>query len=315
MMVKGTITDSVRLPRRVQDLPPLEMGQYVVMTTYWKHAKYTDFCRMTTVVHEHNGSVVNYALAQYYFTGEPHKVSPKKNRCNKAFHPTTPSTFHFIKENARRPLGPGTVFDCTFEEAGGGVIDDEAISDVPRNLQQVKNARQRLRMKKQNDEFQDLLSFSAENDDVKGLQWTPTPRVMFVNKGQIAEIVTNCCDPNATGVFSIDTTHNVCNFYVTATSYQNQKFIHKQTGRVANLPGPAMFHVKQNASQFLDFANTLLEAKYEFQQVQYVGRDRSQSQKVFLKPLKGAKFLPCKKHLEDDTKPKMSTLGIKLDEQ
>ena len=296
------------------DRPPLEMGQYVVMTTYWKHAKYTDFCRMTTVVHNHDGSVVNYALAQYYFTGKPHKVSPKKNRSNKPFHPTTPSTFQFIKENAHRPLGPGTVFDRAFEEAGG-VIDVEAISDVPRNLQQVKNARQRLRMKKQNDEFQDLLSCSAQNDDVKGLQWTPTPRVVFVNKGQMDEIVTNCCGPNATGVFSIDTTYNVGNFYVTATSYQNRMFIHNQTGRVANLPGPAMFHVKQDASQFLYFANTLLEAKYGFEQVRYVGGDRSQSQKAFLKPLKGAKFLPCKKHLEDDMKCKMSTLGIELVEQ
>ena len=289
---EGTITNSVRLPRRVQDQLPLEMGQYVVMTTYRKHAKYADFCRMTTVIHNHHGSVVNYALAQYYFTGEPHKVSPKKNRWNKPFHPTTPSTFQFIKENARCPLGPGTVFDHAFEEAGG-VINVEAISDVPRNLQQVKNARQRLRMKKQNDEFQDLLSCSAKNDDVKGLQWTPTPRVVFVNKGQMEEIVTNCCGPNATGVFSIDTTYNVGNFYVTATSYQNRMFIHNQTGRVANLPGPAMFHVKQDASQFLYFANTLLETKYEFEQVRYVGGDRSQSQKAFLKPLKGAKFLPC----------------------
>ena len=147
---------------------------------------------MTTVINNHDGSVANYALAQYYFTGEPHKVSPKKNRCNKPFHPTTPSTFQFIKENARRPLGPGTVFDRAFE----------AICDVPRNLQQVKNARQRLRMKKQNDEFQDLLSCSAENDDVKGLQWTPTPRVVFVSQGQMEEIVTNCCGPNATDVFS-----------------------------------------------------------------------------------------------------------------
>ena len=96
--------------------------------------------------------MANYALAQYYFTGEPHKVNPKKNRCNKPFHPTTPSIFQFIKENARRPLGPGTVFDRAFEEAGG-VINVEAISDVPRNLQQVTNARQRLRMKKQKDEF------------------------------------------------------------------------------------------------------------------------------------------------------------------
>ena len=76
-----------------------------------------------------------------------------------------------------------------------------------------------------------------------------------------------------------------------------------------------MFHVKQDASQFLCFANTVLEAKYEFEQVWYVGGDRSQSQKAFLKPLKGAKFSPCKKYLEDDMKQKMSTLGIELGEQ
>ena len=91
---------------------------------------------------------------------------------------------------------------------------------------------------------------------MKGLQWTPTPRVVFVNQGQMEEIVTNFCGPSATGVFSIDTTYNVGNFCVTATSYQNRMFIHNQTGRVANLPGPAMFHVKQDASQFLYFANT-----------------------------------------------------------
>ena len=67
-----------------------------------------------------------------------------------------------------------------------------------------------------------------------------------------------------------------------------------------------MFHVKQDASQFLYFANTLLETKYEFEQVRYVGGDRSQSQKAFLKPLKGAKFLPGKN---------MSSLGIELGEQ
>ena len=74
------------------------MGQCDVMTNYWKHANYTDLCRMTTVVQKHDGSVVNYALAQYYFTGEPHKVSPKKNRCKKPFPPTTPSTFQVINE-------------------------------------------------------------------------------------------------------------------------------------------------------------------------------------------------------------------------
>ncbi len=129
------------------------------------------------------------------------------------------------------------------------------------------------------------------------------------------EICANCCGPDATSVFSMDTTYNVGNFFVTATSYQNRKFIYRQTGRAANLPGPAMFHVKQDANQFQYFANTLLEAKYEFEQIRYIGGDRSKSQQAFLRPLKGAQFLHCKKHLEDDMTWKMSALGIDLTEQ
>lgn len=141
---------------------------------------------------------------------------------------------------------------------------------------------------------------SAENKDVKGLQWTPDPRVVLVSQAEMDEICTNCCGPSATGVFAIDTTYNVGNFFVTARRYQNRKFIHKQAGRIVNLPGPVMFHVKQDASQFHYFANILLEENYEFEQVRYIGGDRGQSQQAFLRPLKGAQFLPCKKHPEGD---------------
>lgn len=246
--------------------------------------------------------MLNHSLAQYLVSsGEPHKVSPKKNRSNKPFHPTTPSTFQFIKDNVRRPLGSGTVFDRAFEQAS-------------RNVQQIKNAWQRLRMEKEKDESQDFLSLSAVNKDVKGLQWTPTPRVVLVSQRQMDEICTNCCGPNATGVFAIGTTYDVGNFFVTATSYQNRKFIHKQTGRTANLPGPVMFHVKRDASQLHYFENILLEANYEFEQVRYFGGNRSQSQQAFFRPLKGAQILSCKKHLEDDMTRKMSAQGMEIAE-
>lgn len=129
------------------------------------------------------------------------------------------------------------------------------------------------------------------------------------------EMCTNCSGPSATGVSAIDTTYNVGNFFVTARRYQNRKFIHKQTGRTANLPGPEMFHVKQDASQFHYSANISLEENYEFEQVRYIGGDRSQSLQAFLRPLKGAQFLPCKKHPEDDMTRKMSALGMEIAEQ
>lgn len=87
-------------------------------------------------------------------------------------------------------------------------------------------------MEKEKDESQDFLSLSAVNKDVKGLQWTPTLRVVLVSQGQMDEICTNCCGPNATGVFAIGTTYNVGNFFVTATSYQNRSLF---TSRLVEL--------------------------------------------------------------------------------
>ena len=75
-----------------------------------------------------------------------------------------------------------------------------------------------------------------------------------------------------------------------------------------------MFHVKQDASQFLYFANTLLETKYEFEQVQYVGGEKPKSI-GFPKTFERSKILASKKHLENDMKRKMSSLGIELGEQ
>ena len=108
---------------------------------------------------------------------------------------------------------------------------------------------------------------------------------------------------------SIDTTYNVGNFYVTSTTYQSSKFVHSRTGKPAILPGPAMFHVRRSEKDFKYFSHSLLEVNQGFEEIAFVGGDRDQAQKGFLKPLKRSIFLPCKKHVEDDISRKLSDLG------
>lgn len=179
-------------------------------------------------------------------------------------------------------MGPSTIYDKVFEEAGG-MLDVEAISHAPRNIKQVKNARAKLkRAGNDEDEFYSLLALEKEmgGSCIKGLQWTPSPRVVYIEDWQIAEIVENCCQPDSTCVLSIDTTFNVGQFYVTSTTYQNAKFVNQRTGTLTNLLGPALFHVRQDESQFLFFCNNLLKTNYGFEKVRFVGGE-------FLKPLKG----------------------------
>ena len=254
------------------------------------------------------GHELDLALVQYQYDGEEHHVSPKKHpRTKKPFIPTASSTRQSIEDKVKHPMGPSSIYDKVFEETGG-MLDVEAISHAPRNIKQVKNARAKLkRASNDEDEFYSLLALGKEMAEscIKGPQWTPSPRVVYVEDWQMAEIVENCCQPDSTCVLSIDTTFNVGQFYVTSTTYQNAKFVNQRTGKLANLPGPALFHVRQDESQFLFFSNNLLEANYAFEKVRFVGGDRDKGQKGFLKPLKGVTYLPCKKHIEDNMKAKM----------
>ena len=312
------ILSSCRWPRRVEERFELNEDEYLVLSTYWKHAKYQDFSRTTTVVSQKGGKELDLALVQYQYEGEEHHISPKKHpRTKKPFIPTASSTRQSIKEKVRNPMGPSTIYDKVFEEAGG-MINVEAVSNAPRNIKQVKNARATLkRSTSDEDEFYSLLAFAngLGRSFVKGLQWTPSPRVVYVEDWQMAEIVENCCKSDSTSVLSIDTTFNVGKFYVTSTTYQNKKFVNERTGKYVNLPGPALFHVRQDEAQFLFFCNTLLEVDYGFEKVRFVGGDRDKAQKGFLKPLKGVSYLPCKKHIEDNMKAKMQSLQLNVTEK
>ena len=48
--------------------------------------------------------------------------------------------FRSIEAKVRHPMGPSTIYDKVFQGAGG-MIEVEAVSNTPRNIKQVKNAR------------------------------------------------------------------------------------------------------------------------------------------------------------------------------
>ena len=75
----GDILASTRWPRRVEVRFELNKDEYLVLSTYWKHAKYSDYSRITTVVSKKGGHELDLALVQYQYDGEEHHVSPKKH--------------------------------------------------------------------------------------------------------------------------------------------------------------------------------------------------------------------------------------------
>ena len=96
-------------------------------------------------------------LLEYSLAGSEHHVSPHKNpRSGKSYIPTTPSTRDAIKKKVTSHKGPSSIFDESFEEAGG-IVHCEIGADMPRNVKQISNARQAIKEKEEQNEFAALL--------------------------------------------------------------------------------------------------------------------------------------------------------------
>ena len=87
------------------------------------------------------------------------------------------------------------------------------------------------------------------------------------------------------------------------------------TGKRANLPGPAMFHVCERKEDFVYFAQTLVQQNEKFENVNFVGADRSAALKGFLQPLKGTVLVPCTKHVRDNIELQLNSLRIEDEEK
>ena len=215
---------------------------------------------------------------QYTFTGEEHHDSPHKHpRSGKKFVPTAPSTKATLVEEAAGCKGPSRIFDETSVKVGG-VLDCELAAKLPRDSKQVKNAHQRVTSREREDEFASLLELAKEDVSIHNLQWTPSPRVVFCIDEQIDDIMRDRCSADSTTILSIG------NFYLTSTTYQSSKVVNRNTGKRANLPGPAMFHTTKSSRDYLYFIHSLLEANYGLERLTFLGADRDKAQSSFLIP-------------------------------
>ena len=296
------IVDAYAMERTLQERPPLGPDQYLVKVVYWSHKKHKDFKRRTFEVSSSRGEGV-FVLVQYLFEAEAHEVSPcKKMR-------TSEGTKEKIRDRVGSHKTPSALYDELFDEVGG--MDFKCASDLPRSIDQIKYERQKLRKKTDVDEMATLLQMSKEGQYICNLQWTPSPRMVVLTENVVQDVVDFCTDPETFTPFTIDTTFNVGPFYVTTTTYKHLKLVDQRSGKNPSLPGPALFHVKQDTGQFLYFAQTLQERNRNVGDILAIGSDRFKGYaNGFATVCPVARVIVCKKHAEDDVDRKLSSLGI-----
>ena len=168
-----------------------------------------------------------------------------------------------------------------------------------------------MKLKIEDEPLLQLLTRANEDSAVENLQW-PNMRFVYCPEYVLSNIVRECCSIESKCIFSIDTTYNIGPFYVTPSTFQMEDVKHEASGSErAHFPGPAMFHVRRTARDFIYFSSTLCEINPNFSKVKFIGCDRDDAQRNFLNPLRTPAPLYCTKHVQDDISRKL--VDLKLD--
>ena len=288
-------------------------GQYRLLRTYWVHKSNPQFKRRAIELEDSSGNLSPLVMLQYIFDGDPESITVKPHgrakKNQRPFFTTASGTRTKISEKATSSMGPSSIYDHLYLEAGD-VMSRKSSSDVPRSVDQVKYEWKKLRSKHEKDQLAELMSLS-NNGFVRNVQVGPRVRAVLATEEQLADVVKFCTDPEEFGILGIDVTYNIGDFYVTTTSYQHLSMIDKSTGKHPTFPGPMMIHTDEKQATFHYFPSTLRENNSNIENILFVGSDRQRSMENGLAPqMPIAQFLACKKHVKDNVKMKLAALGI-----
>ena len=105
------------------------------------------------------------------------------------------------------------------------------------------------------DELTHLLELHHEYDIVRQISMTKTAYyALFCSDRQLNDIEKFYCCNGILDPLAIDTTFNLCDFWLTDTSYCNRRLLVDTTGKSPVCFGPCMFHFKKDEEAFRRFA-------------------------------------------------------------
>ena len=289
------------MERSAEERPPLERDKVLVKVVYWSHKKHKDFQKRTYEVSSFRGESLCWFST---FLKTKHIKLARQRRCVLVQVPNKK-----IRERMVGHKTPSTIYDELFDEGGG--MHFKSSSDLPRSIDQIKYERQKIQKKSDVDEMVTLLQMAKEKQYIRNLQWTPEPRMVFLTENVLQDVVDSCTNPEMFTPFTIDTTLNVGSFYVTTRTYKHLKLIDHRTGKHPSLPGPALFHRRQDTGLFLYFAQTLQEVNNRIADILAIGSDCFKGySNGFASVCPVARVIVCKKHAEDDIDQKLTSLDI-----
>ena len=199
------------------------------------------------------------------------------------------------------------------ENKAGGILGAKAGCDLPRNRQQVYNAKKSH--KTQSDTLAEIMrvckeTIATSDAFIQSVEAAPEPMCVLATPQQLTDLE-RFCTAERFCVLSADPTFNLGPFYVTPLTYQN---LLMQSVKSANHPlmlGPVLVHQTKTFHAFSYLASTLVRLKPMLRKIKAFGTDgESELIRAFQIAFPDAVHLRCTNHLRQNVKDKLTAIGI-----
>ena len=227
---------------------------------------------------------------------------------------TAKKTFQETDELLASGNSVSSVYDTMLEKSGGP-FQSTSQSNEPRDRKQIYNRQAQLNKlnqttKNQRDDILEMMEELRMNCIVESIIIKNNAYFFFIaTSRQTNDISKFCCGGNNSSVLGVDTTFNLCELWVTDSSYRNKRIINMKTGNHPVFLGPSLFHFTKDQSTFARFALELQACNSEIRKLKKVGLDMEdaifQGIKHFFPDIKQ---LYCVRHLMKRDEMKLDKL-------
>ena len=217
-----------------------------------------------------------------------------------------------VKKMVKDRKKPSEVYDAVFEKKGG-LMKAESLSSLPRQNQASKFKRaQREKMEK--DELWSIANMSKEEAE-EGNPFIRFPdcstgNVFLADDRQLADLGRFCTNPQRFGVLGVDTVFNCGNFYATPTTYPHLLLVDKKMMKSPTMLGP--WYPQAFKYRMLQLLSSIhYKSAASIKNILSIGSDGDS--KIFNgmnEQFPASTWVLFKKHVEDNLRRKLTSLGI-----
>ncbi|KAK3736206.1 hypothetical protein QZH41_011893, partial [Actinostola sp. cb2023] len=288
---------------------------YTLKRCYYKNKSSNDLKKYIFSLSEYP----KLCLVQCHFEKEEHAVQIECHGNNKNSNNPYQRTKMSVVERLRTSVKQNKPKEACYlvEEKAGGIINAEAISDLPRNREQASYLRRGMSSRTSDADSLVILLEQCKRQQlgntktafVREVSCAPELRCVMAYDWQLDDIARFCTNPGKFAAFGADPTFNLGNFNITVTTYSNTLLVDRKTGRHPLMLGPLFMHQKKTYDAYNYFFSKLVSLKREVANILVFGTDgEEQLFKAMERNMYHALHLRCFGHFRDNCKDKLRAL-------